>query len=268
MESDSIGAFPILKEPGKERNASGVLPWIYLRAFPPISILCPMAHAFFLGVDLDGDSEESLDATLTILEKAKEEKEVEAQYRLDHIRVHAGVTSIEDLAGRIQGLVADQPYIGRTNIIINRESNVGRALDDALTDLGLDTVSATLTRGSGTVPGDRDEVGVHLGTGDVVRTLAELYRDGRFVIEDYSKEAVSKLARDIQRAAEALDEADGNQETPEASGSPLAELGSMGSHITSAALAAWCGTERSFDPSQHLKEDPQTGRGREGDAVG
>jgi hypothetical protein len=29
-------------------------------------------------------------------------------------------------------------------------------------------------------------------------------------------------------------------------------------HVTSAALACWLGSERSFDPTQHLKEDIQT----------
>lgn len=219
-----------------------------------------MAHAFFLGVDLVDHSERSPEVTFTVLEKEKEQTDPEATYRLDHIRHHTDVSSIDDLASRIQSFVADKPYIGRTNIIVNRGSEAGRALDDALADRGLDTVSATLTGGSGAVPGERDEVGVSLGAADAVRTLAELYRDGLLVIEDHSTEAASQLARDVQRASEALDEADGDQDTPEAAGSTLTELGEMGPHITSAALAAWCGSERSFDPSQHLKQDPQTGR--------
>lgn len=222
-----------------------------------------MAHAFFLGVDLVDDAESSSEVTFTILEKEKEQTDPEATYRLDHIRHHTDVSSVDDLASRIQSFVADQPYIGRTNIIVNRGSDTGQALDNALADRGLDTISATLTEGSGTVPGERDEVGVSLGAADAVRTLAELHRDGLLVIENHSTEAASQLARDVQRAAEALDEADGNQDTPEASGSTLTELGDMGPHITSAALAAWCGTERSFDPSQHLKEDPHTGRPNE-----
>lgn len=220
-----------------------------------------MAHAFFLGVDLaDTEPDESLTATLTILEKEKEQSDAEASYRLDHARKYTDVASAGDLADRIQGLVADQPYIGRTSIVVNRSRPAGQALVDALDERGLDAVAATLTEGSGAVPGGRDEVGVQLGTSDAVRTLAELYRDRRLGIDDHATEAASDLMRGVQRAAEMLDDADGNQDTPEASGSVLDVFNEAGLAVTSAALAAWVGAERSFDPSQHLKQDPQTGR--------
>lgn len=220
-----------------------------------------MAHAFFLGVDLaDRESDDHVDATLTILEKEQEQSAAEASYRLDHIRHHEDAASVDDLADHIQGLVAERPYIGRTNIIINRGSSFGQALVDALSERGLDPISATLTGGSGAVSGERDEVGVHLGKSNAVRTLANLYRNRRLGIDDYTTEAASELARGVQRASEVLDEADGNQDTPEASGSTLDALNDAGTPVTSAALAAWVGEERSFDPTQHLKEDPQTGR--------
>lgn len=219
-----------------------------------------MAHAFFLGVDTENAFDASLAATLTIVGKEKQKGKGVADYRLGHIRRHTDVNSPDELADHIQGLVAEQPYIGRTSIIVNRTTDAGQELVDALTDRGLDSVSATLTGGGGSVPGETDEVGVHLGTADAVRTLAELYRDGQFTIDDHTSEAASKVARGVQHASEALDEADGNQETPEAAGSPLEELDDADTYLKSAALAAWCGTERSFDPSQHLKEDPQTGR--------
>jgi hypothetical protein len=57
-----------------------------------------------------------------------------------------------------------------------------------------------------------------------------------------------------------LDAADGDQDTPGAAGSTLEALDDVDTHVVSAALAAWCGTERSFDPTQHLKADPHTRR--------
>ncbi len=220
-----------------------------------------MAHAFFLGVDVPDDaSDDGIDATLTILEKEKEQSDAHAAFRLDHVRHHRDVDSPEALADHVQGLVADRPYIGRTSIVVNRATGPGEKLVEALSDRGLDPVAATLTEGSGSVPGERDEVGVSLGTADAVRTLAELYRDRRLGIDDHSTEAASELARGVQRASEVLDEADGNQDTPEAAGSTLDTLNDASTSITSAALAAWVGAERSFDPSQHLKEDPQTDR--------
>ena len=219
-----------------------------------------MAHAFFLGVDVGTAANGSLDATLSMLEKEKESSEGAARYRLNHIRHHTDVADADALADHIQSFVADKPYIGRTNIIVHRGPDPGQALIEALKNRGLDPVAATLTVGSGTVSGETDEVGVTLGTADAVRTLAELHRDGLLTIDDHTTEAGSELARGVQRASEALDAADGNQDTPEAAGSRLDVLDDVDTSVRSAALAAWCGTERSFDPSQHLKEDPQTGR--------
>lgn len=218
-----------------------------------------MAHAFFLGIDSGSAADASPNATLTILEKEKEQSEGTARFRLNYIRPLPNMEAA-DLADHIQSLVAEQPYIGRTNIIVNRGTEPGRALVDALKTRGLDPVAATLTDGSGTVPGETDEGSVTLGTAEVVRTLAELHRDGLLTIEDHTTEAGSQLARGVQRASEALDAADGNQATPEAAGSTLEVLDDVDMHVRSAALAAWCGMERSFDPSKHLKEDPQTGR--------
>lgn len=220
-----------------------------------------MAHAFYLGVDIaNGDGDTSPRATLTILQKEQADTDAEARYRLDHARSQVDGASADALADHIQDLVAERPYIGRTNIIVNRSTSFGQELADALNDRGLDPVVATLTRGEGVVAGETDEIGVHLGTADAVRTLANLYRDDRLDFDEFATEAASELARAVQRASEVLDEADGNQETPEAAGSVLAGLNDAGVSLRSAALAAWLASERSFDPTQRLKGDPQTGR--------
>jgi hypothetical protein len=216
-----------------------------------------MAHAFFLGVDLADGDDPFQDATITILEKETEEAEAPPRFRLGHVRDRPDV-SPDALAEDLQELVAEQPYIGRTNMIVNQSAPGGQALVEALTDRGLDPIAAVLTDGRGAVPGDPDGAAVHLGTVDAVRTLATLYRDGRLTVEDYTTEAASRLARGIQHAAEVLDAADGNQDTPAAAGNSLDALDAPDAHVVSASLAAWCGTERSFDPSQHLKEAPQT----------
>jgi len=219
-----------------------------------------MAHAFFLGVDIASSPDASLEVTLTMLEKEQEQSEGVARYRLNHVRHYGDGGTPDTLADHIQSFVAEQPYIGRTNIVVNRGAESGPALVEALQSRGLDPVVATLTTGRGTGPGEANEEGVTLGTSDAVRTLAELHRDGLLEMEDYTSEASSQLARGIQHAAEALDAADGDQSTPEASGSTLEVLDDVDIHMRSAALAAWCATERSFDPSQHLKENPQTER--------
>lgn len=223
------------------------------------SSLFGMAHAFFLGVDgVPDDGEAFVEATHTLLEKEQDDSDAAATYRLDHIRHHSDGVSAEDLADHLQGLVADRPYIGRTSLIVNRGHDAGQALVDALEDRGLDPVAATITGGSGTTAGDTDETGVHLGGVDLVRTLTDLHREARLILEGHTSETGSRLARDVQALAERLDEADGDLEAlGRATEGP--SFDPEATHVTSAALAAWLGTERSFDPSQHLKESPQTG---------
>lgn len=219
-----------------------------------------MAHAFFLGVDVASTDEESPpDVTHALVEKSTEEAD-EVTYRLDHIRRHTAVSSAGAFADHLQGLVAGQPYIGRTSIIVNRSTDFGQALVDALTDQGMDPVAAALTEGAGVVAGETDEIGVQLGGIETVRTLADLHRDGLLLIENPTTEVASQLARDVQVLAEQLDEADGDIE---ALGTSTAgpSYDPEATHVTSAGLAVWLGTERSFDPSQHLKESPQTGPG-------
>jgi len=218
-----------------------------------------MAHAFFLGVDaLPNDDENSYEVTHTLLEKEKESSDGEATFRLDHIRRSTDVASADEFAGRLQGFVADRPYIGRTSIIVHGGDAFGQALIDALEDRGLDPIAATLTEGTGVTAGETDELGVQMGGINAVRTLADLYRDRALALQDYASEVGSRLARDVQALAGQLDEADGDIE---ALGGSTAgpSFDPEATHVTSAALAAWLGTERSFDPSQHLKESPQTG---------
>jgi len=216
-----------------------------------------MAHAFFLGVDLEED-DGSVEAALTVVEK-EEQVDASSRFRLDHAR-RRSVERPDALADQLQSLVAERPYTGRTNIVINQSSQPGSALVDALTNRGLDPIAVALTGGPDAGTAAPDEVDVSLRVTDAVRTLAELYRDGDLAIEDHTTEAASTLARGVQRAAEVLDAADGNRDTPEAAGSTLDALNAPNAHVTSAALAVWCGTERSFDPSQHLKTDPHTRR--------
>lgn len=231
-------------------------PLVVLRS---ISSPPDMAHAFFLGVDVAlVEGAGAPDVTLALFEKAKDISDDPAIYRLDHIRNHADVESAGDLADHLQGLVADQPYIGRTSLIVNRSPDFGEAVVDALEARGMDPVAATLTSGSGTAAGDPDEIGVHLGGGDVLRRFVNLHRDERLRFESHATETASRLARDVQALSERLDEIDGDMEALGETQTDGLSFDPGATHITSAALAVWLGSERSFDPSQHLKEFPRT----------
>lgn len=218
-----------------------------------------MAHAFFLGVDVHPDAESSIDVTHSLVEKSTDASEDGTIYRLVHIREHSDVSSAEDLADHLQGLVAEQPYIGRTTLIVNRTTSFGTELFDALKERGLAPVGASVTEESvGTASSATDEMVVRLSGVEAVRTLADLYREDRLKIETQATEAVSRLARDVQALAERLDEADGDEQALGTS-TVGPSFDSEAIHVNSAALAAWLATERSFDPSQHLKGSPQAG---------
>ncbi len=217
-----------------------------------------MAHAFFLGVDVAGErSDEPGAVTLSLVEKERND-DAPAIYRLDRVTHEAEAPDVEVLADRIQSLVAEAPYIGRTSIIINRRTEAGQDLVDALDDRGLAAVQATMTGGQGAAAGAPDEVGVHVSEHDAVDTLASLYRDGRMELPGGASEDTSRLARGIQSFIEMTDNGPGpTGESPPADDTPRRRE-AFDNHVTSAALATWLGTERSFDPTQHLKEDPQT----------
>lgn len=216
-----------------------------------------MAHAFFLGVDARSESGEPVAVAHALLDKSKEVSDEPSTYRLNDIRTYDDVPSPAEFAEHIQGLVAKRPYIGRTTIVVNRADAHGDAVFDALEDLGLAPVGAALTEGAPGPPTDRDEMGVRVSGVDAVRTLADLYLDDRFAIESNASETGSRLARDVQALAERVDEAEGDARAlGTVTAGPSFDPAAI--HVNSAALAAWLATERSFDPSQHLKESPQT----------
>ncbi|WP_103026932.1 hypothetical protein [Salinibacter altiplanensis] len=218
-----------------------------------------MAHAFFLGVDVtpaDGDG--APDVTHALFEKSKENSDEPATYRLTRIRHHTDGESADDLADRLQELVADQPYIGRTSLIVNRGPDVGAALVEALEDRGLDPVAATVTNGGGAAAGDPEEMGVHLEGRNVLHRFVNLHRDERLRLENHATEAASQLARDVQVLSERLDEIDGDMEGLGETQTEGLSFDPGATHITSAAIAVWLGAERSFDPSQRLKGAPRT----------
>jgi hypothetical protein len=215
-----------------------------------------MAHAFFLGVDVaDERSDDPGAVTLSLVEK-EQNNEASAVFRLDRVTHEAEAPDVGVLADRIQSLVAEAPYIGRTSIIVNRRTEAGQQLVDALDERGLDAVQATMTGGQGATAGAPDEVGVHVSEYDAVDTLASLYRDGRMELPGAASEDTSRLARGIQSFIEMTD--NGPADEPSTVDDTPRRREAYDSHVTSAALATWLGTERSFDPTQHLKEDPQT----------
>lgn len=221
-----------------------------------------MAYEFFLGIDV-AESEGGTDApgiaTLALVEKTDENVEgADVGYRLDSVRVFAPDAPAAEIASHVQSLVADSPYIGRTSIIVNRGSNRGQAIEDALTDLGLGPVAATITENSSdAAPTGPDRSGVNASAHEIVDTLAREYRSARFSVEHRETEHASRLARELQSYVEyVVEPAEG--EAPSDLDDAPARPDAYDNHVTAAGLAVWFGSERTFDPASRLKEDPNT----------
>lgn len=216
-----------------------------------------MAHAFFLGIDVADETSDVPGAvTATLLEKTDTGNDTLPQYRLDRIAHYDTPPPVDTVADRLQSLVAETPYIGRTTIVVNTTTGTGRTLHETLDARGLAPSAVTLTGGMGTTSEATETMGVHLAEYDAVETLATAYREGRLDVSGPATEAVSQLARGIQSFVEALTDAEDATETPDDVSARPQRPEAFDTHVTSAALAVWTGTERSFDPTEHLREPP------------
>lgn len=260
-----------------------------------------MAYAFFAGLDVHDH-----DATLALVEKEADDPDAAATYhvrRLDQMTGLAGADEThEALVDRVQGLLAGAPYTGRTVLVVNQTSALGRAIQGELTERGLTPVGVAFTGGEAAA---QEGSGLDLGGGDdaaadaasffvaertLAGRLAALERAGRLVLSQDNEERMSDLAHALQDArartggaeagtdAEAPGEAeaagaaqadvDATDEAPEAGGTPnpsedAAREESFGPLVRSAGLACWLGEERSFDPTVHLGgEAPTTGEAK------
>lgn len=214
-----------------------------------------MAHAFFLGIDVADDASDTPGAaTVTLIEKTETADDSAAQYRLDSISHHESPPEPDALADHLQTLVADVPYIGRTTIVVNTTTPLGRDLHNALDDRGLTPAAVTLSGSMGAAAESTDAMGVHLAEYDAVETLATCYREGRLDVRGPATEAASRLARGIQSFVEILTDAEDATEVPDDLDAKPQRPEAFDTHVTSAALAVWTGSERSFAPIEHLKK--------------
>ncbi len=222
-----------------------------------------MAYAFFLGIDVASDDADEPGAVVcSLLEKSDEEGDT--SYRLDSVRTFDADASPEGIAEQLQSVVLDAPYIARTSFVVNRKSDRGAAVYDALDDLGLPVRAVALTatgEESAREPGSEAEE--RATEQEVVTVLAEAHRDGTLILQHRETKEATELARMLQHyAALAVDGADveatapTNGENAENEGEALPV--SFRALVTSTALATWFAAQRSFDPASRLKETPHT----------
>lgn len=219
-----------------------------------------MAYEFFLGIDVaDEQADEPGTVSLALIEKSQENADEASTYRLDSMEAYAGDADPDDIADHVQGLLASSPYTARTGLFVNRESQRGQAVYDALEERGLPVRAVTLTDDRHAAPPTLEGDDESVARRETVRAIATAHREGRVEIQHRETEAASILARRLQHfGALAVD-----GEAPEAmEGSETEEGETLPTRFdavtSSAALAVWFASQRSFDPTSHLKADPQT----------
>lgn len=218
-----------------------------------------MTYTFILGVDVVASEEDGLSATFALVEKSANNNDEPPHYRVDRLNERRGFDSTDEVAERIQTLLTQKPYVARTVPIVNRTTTQGQEVVDALGERGLDPVAATLSTGTSTVSGDRDEMNVGISMYQAIDTLQALYHAGRVDTQPQKDtDEASHLVQGIERFGESGTDETGEEQRADMAVTP--DNGPYNAVLVSMALACWLGEEQTFDPTQHLKETPHGGR--------
>ena len=225
-----------------------------------------MPYEFYLGIDTPSDDAPSPEGkglvVWTLLEKETPDVGAhdgeEPRY---HVRLvqHGGADlEPEALADRVQTYLTQDPYPGRTGIVVNRASKRGQAFYDAFAETGLSPIGVTVTTGKSAIEG---EDGIVVSERQLVARLDGLYHDGRLELPQENSEKASQIAQGLQSFRRAVGEEGSEGFVEDETSTPRA--GEHDVHLLSAALAAFVGEERSFHPTEHLSGDaPTTGRAK------
>jgi hypothetical protein len=209
-----------------------------------------MAHAFFLGIDAPEDAP----CTLALVEKSAGAADDERTFRLHRITQEDGAEA-DAVAAQVQDLLTERPYTARTAVIVNTRTDLGQAIQAALDDLGLAPVAAMLTGSTGAVADATAQRGVVLAEHDAIHKLSQVYHGGMFKLSGRDTEAASDLAHGLQSYQAALNEAEEDDDLPDAPQDAPQRVEAHAPVVTATALATWLAHERSFDPTEGLKAE-------------
>lgn len=200
-------------------------------------------YEFYLGIDL---TDERKEAVLTLVEKSTRDEDGASNYRVHRIEPVQPRALDEPLPEHIASLIAGDPYVGRTIIVVNTTEQSGEELLERLQDAGQPATGIVL--GGGDFEVEMEE-GLMASEHDVVQSVEELYHDGRLRLEDEKTEGASLLARGLQSYRARAHEAGDALESITAEPRRNADYASF---VLSAGIACWVGEERRFDPTEHL----------------
>lgn len=212
-----------------------------------------MAYEFILGVDIGSAEGPPYTAAFTLVEKSDDETEG-SRYRVDRLNEVDGFDNVEAVAEQVQSLLTQKTYVARTIPVINQTTEAGRRLRDALADRGVAPVGVTLSTGTTTVSGDRDEMNAAVSVRGAVDLLRTIYHDDRLDLQDQKDtEEASRLVRSIEWFSDSGTDESGAEHRVEMATTP--GEGRYEPVMVSAMMACWLGEEQTFDPTERLKTE-------------
>jgi hypothetical protein len=225
-----------------------------------------MDYEFYVGINVLPEA----GTTVSVIEKAAGKGE-DPHYHTRHIQKIQNGAGPADVARRIREIISNEPFAGRSIVVVNETEKQGRELARELAAGGLTPVGVHVSESDGATQlqhsltreetGDipRESTGGFIvGRSTLVGTLVDLHQSGQFRIEQPDGAAGDALMAGIGHHADTLDgERAGNRRFE-----PL-HNDEEDAFVLSAALAAWFGEQRNFDVSEGLGgEPPPTGEVR------
>lgn len=179
-----------------------------------------MAYAFYLGIDIT-DEETGPTATLSLVEKEKDDPQPEVRY---HVRTIERTDDLEGddpddehhafagLATRVQDLLVSEPQeVGHSIPVVNATGEVGQAALRAIQSRGLTPIGITLTGGEAAAQGGSgldlqdsgddaadDDASFFVSEADLCGRAVRLETQGRLTIEQEATRYASDLAHGLQ----------------------------------------------------------------------
>lgn len=213
-----------------------------------------MAYEFYLGIDGHNPGGGRLEFATSLIEKRGNKEE--ASYSVRSLRRH----SEESIEGALESIIDElrnDPYVGRTVCVVNATEKPGQRLHKELTRRGLSPLRVTLTGGDTSADQGRALTftgeGAYVSEHEIVSLLEEIYRSGRLETTPADSDEISGLTQGLEDyhvkstpKGEALDEPD----------FAPSRAGKNADLVLAAGVACWLGEQHSFDPTEHLAEEP------------
>lgn len=202
-----------------------------------------MPYEFYLSIDVTAEPN---DATLSLVEETYDGRGDEAIYRIRHLAHFDASASSEKVAERLRDRLNEEPYIGRTTVVINRTDGVGQALLDQLQQTGLSPQGMIVTQGDAKA---ENKSGLFVSERELIRSVQNLYFSGRLKLPEQSTEETDELVNGLQVFLDGTGDDGTLLEVIEADDRQTLHH----DFIFNVAMACWLAEQHAEDPTMGLR---------------